>query len=280
LAGAELRAIRLPARLDAIRPRFGSAWLLLEEILKNQQIREEYPNACTAASNLAGMLKALKEPTSNPSDDAWSIDKDFLDLLLDKGLLGKMDSALDIDISALPIYLLEEKRGYSISTLLRNIHNVLPTLDHDMLSDFVYENMQEAGACLAFERYTGCGYHMARAVEDVARHYYSLITARSAEYIDNNDVLRYRMLGQITEELKDILDKRKKGTEPELLSLVVPILRQFCRIYRTRLAHADPELEKLEPNDAEIAFAHAITAISTMFEDVRQGGPHFTLSFK
>jgi hypothetical protein len=279
LAGAELRKIQLPARLGAVRLQLEVAWSLLDQIFKSEQISEEYPNAWKAASDLAAWLKALKDPPSNPADDAWSVSQDFLDLFLDKGMLGKMDSALDIDITALPIYCLEEKRGYSTSTLLRNIHTVLPALDRDLLSDFVYENMQEAGACLAFERYTGCGYHMARAVEDVARRYYSLITGRPTEYIDNRQVLRHRMLGQIAEELQDVLNKYTKGTEPDLLSLIVPTLRQFCRIYRHPLSHADPELEKLGPNDAEIAFGHAVSAISTILEDVRKGGAHFTLTF-
>jgi hypothetical protein len=275
IAGGELRTIRLPAELGAIRPRFASAWFLFGQIVKNEQIREGYPNAWNAAAELAGWLQAFKEPPENPSDDTWSVDQHFLDIFLDKGLLGKLDSALDIDISALTIYLVEEKRGYSIPTLLRNIENVLPTQTRGLLSSFVYENMQEAGACLAFERFTGCGYHMARAVEDVARRYYSLITGRSTEYIDSHGVLRYRMLGQIAEELHDVLNKYPKGTEPELLSLIVPTLRQFCRIYRHRLSHADPELETLEPDDAEIAFGHAVAAISTIFEDVRRGGSHF-----
>jgi hypothetical protein len=273
LAAAQIRSIRGGVPLRASRPHLEAAGFLLNHLWESEQIRTEYPNAHKAAGDLRAWIHGIK----GFDDDRWVMDSDLLDLVQDKGLLGKMDSALDCDISALPIYLLEEKRGYSISTLLRNIDAVLPEQTRDLLSPFVYENMQEAGACLAFERYTGCGFHMARAVEDVARRYYSLITGRPTEYLDSHNIQRYRMLGQIAEELQDTLNKYPKGSEPDLLSLVIPTLRQFCRIYRHPLSHADPELETLEPGDAEIAFGHAVTAISTILEDVRRGGAHLIL---
>jgi hypothetical protein len=61
-----------------------------------------------------------------------------------------------------------------------------------------------------------------------------------------------------------------------LLGLIVPTLREFCRIYRQPISHADPELDLLEPNQAEVAFGHAITVIASMIEDARNGGPHFS----
>jgi hypothetical protein len=175
----------------------------------------------------------------------------------------------------LKTFLLEEKRGYSVKTLPNQIEAVLPVDDRGLLSDFARDNMQEAGACLAFHRFTACGYHAARAVEDVARRYNFAVTGHESPYKDQNQKLRHRPLAQIAEELQDVLKNWKHAEEPRLLSLIVPTLRNFCRIYRTRLAHADPELKELEPNDAEIAFGHAVTAISNMLEDGRAGGPHF-----
>jgi hypothetical protein len=180
------------------------------------------------------------------------------------------------EIRDLHIYVLEEKRGYSVTVLLRDVEQVLPPDDRGLISDLARSNMQEAGACLAFERNTACGYHIARAVEDVARQYSRAVTGHPSPYHDRNGEVRHRSLPQIAGELQDALDSWEDPTNPlRLLTLIVPTLRNFCRIYRNPLSHADPDLKELSPNEAEIAFGHAISAISTMLEDGRAGGPHF-----
>jgi len=195
------------------------------------------------------------------------------DLLLK--FLDKFESDLLADVNDLHIYLLEKKRGYDIETLLHDIDDTLPADDRSLLSRFARDNMQEAGTCWLFDRYTACGYHMARAVEEVARRYYELVTGKPTHYKDRNDEWRDKSLAQCAGELQDVLNKFPDEDEAGLLSLIVPTIRQFCRIYRDPLSHADPKLKELKSSDAEIAFGHAITGISTMLEDVRTGGPHF-----
>jgi hypothetical protein len=199
--------------------------------------------------------------------DSW---KRFLLMVLDQ-----FENELAFDIDALKIFVLENKRGYSPDVLLSDIEQTLPPNDRGLLSDFARDNMQEAGACLAFHRFTACGYQMARAVEDVARRYNFAVTGHPSPYKDRNQETRHRPLAQIAEELQDVLNNWKHPEEPRLLSLIVPTLRNFCRIYRTPLSHADLELKELDANDAEIAFGLAVAAISSMLEDGRAGGPHF-----
>ncbi len=188
--------------------------------------------------------------------------------------LNHFESALSVDIEALPIFLLEPKRGYAVDTLLQKIEDCLPEEHRGWLSDFALDNMQEGGACLAFHRYTACGYHMARAVEDVARNYYELVKAQSRTVTSTG---RDRNLKQIAGELDDLIKGWKGKSEPGLLPLIIPSIRNFCRIYRDPLSHADLELKTLSASEAEIAFGHAISAISTMIEDVRNGGSHIAL---
>jgi hypothetical protein len=189
--------------------------------------------------------------------------------------LDHFESALALDVGALPIFLLEKKRGYSPQTLLNTIEDILPEAERGLLSDFALANMQEAGACLAFHRNTASAYQMARAVEDVARRYNFAITGHESPYTDRNGEVRHRALAQIAAELQDVITNWRHNVEPRLLSLIVPTLRNFCRIYRTPLSHADPQLRDLDASDAEIAFGHGMLAISTMLEDGRAGGPHF-----
>lgn len=219
-------------------------------------------NPCLESENSLDEL--LRDPVGF---DSW---KKLLIMFFDQ-----FESALSFDLEGLSIFVLEQKRGYSVRTLLSSIEDVLPEADRGLMSDFARRNMQEAGACLAYERYTGCGYHMARAIEDVGRRYDFAVTGNPSPYTDKNGKLRHRPLGQIGGDLKQRLDTWKGPNELKLLSLVVPTLQQFCRIYRDPLSHADPELKELDSNEAEIAFGHAIAAISTMLEDGRAGGPHF-----
>ena len=193
-----------------------------------------------------------------------------------KSAMEHFESQLSGDIESLYLYVLERKRGYAVETLLGKIEESLPEDDRTMLSDFARENMQESGACLAFHRFTGCGYHMARAVEDTARRYYELVKGQS-QTINFHGELRNRTLAQIAGEFEDILKNwGKNKDDPGLLGLITPTLRNFCRIYRDPLAHADPTIITLNPNQAEVAFGHGVSAISSMLEDVRNGGGHFS----
>jgi hypothetical protein len=271
-------------RLREIRPDNAKGLLIQTKLFLDDfihspdNIRECGFNKVLAAT---AMPLALINAILKDNDDALFANQQYFDTtkMLLLTFLDQIESKLIEDVGDLQIYVLEEKRGYSIKTLLTNIEETFPEADREMLSDFARDNMQEAGACLAFHRYTGCGYHMARAVEEVARRYYELVTGRSTKYKDKNDEWRYRPLAQIAEELEQVLDKANDD-DPGLLALIVPTLRQFCRIYRTPLSHADPELKELEASDAEIAFGHAVSGISTMLEDVRLGAPYLRSIWK
>jgi len=251
------------------------AKVLLESFVSENSADYGLNKALNAANSMLALINPLltdKDSVAELLNDPIGFDSWKRLLLM---VLNQFESELTFDIDALNIFVLEKKRGYSVETLLSTIEDVLPEADRGLLSDFARDNMQEAGACLAFHRFTGCGYHMARAVEDVARRYNYAITEHPSPYTDRNGEQRHRPLAQIAEELQQVLNNWKSSDDPGLLALVVPTLRQFCRIYRTPLSHADPELKELDPNDAEVAFGHATTAISTMLEDGRNGGPHF-----
>ncbi len=277
-----LLALGLTIQLREAKPdKFLSQLFRTREILKAAIVERgaEYglTRAIAKARDVIGLADLV---INNCANDPLFFEKDNKAFEAFKALfiptLDLFDSALSLDIEGLYIYVLEKKRGYSPDTLLWNIEDVFPEDDHAGLSEFARDNMQEAGACFAFHRHTACGYHMARAVEEVARRYYELVTGRSTKYKDQNDKWRYRPLAQIAEELQQIFDKMNDD-DPGLLSLIVPTLRQFCRIYRTPLSHADPELKELEASEADIAFGHAVSGISTMLEDVRVGAPYLRI---
>jgi len=275
-----LWALGITQALESIKGSQRPAQQLLHTLSLSQQILTGWIETESASEELARpraeanelltwLSSALRSTYSSPSEPL----ADEITYEIGNSVL-RFEQSLTYELKQLPAFLVEGKRGYSVDTLLKNIIETLPPDDRAALSAFARDNMQEAGACLAFERFTACGYHMARAVEDVARRYYELIKGQPQKLANGRD----RVLAQIAGELQDVLDTWKAG-EPGLLGLIVPTLNQFCRIYRHPLSHADLELKELTDNQAEIAFGHAIVAISTMIEDARIGGGHFALWF-
>lgn len=273
-----LSTLGILQRLKDLDQASAKAFLTGVHLLLNEVVIKNGANlGLRKAPNYARMIATLAQ--SVITDQTVDIEQDRATFDTTKQMLlmffDQFEHDLSSDVDALYIYVLEEKRGYSIDVLLGKIEEALPPDDRGTMSDFARDNMQESGTCLLFHRFTACGYHMARAVEDVARRYYSAITGRPAQYTDKNGDLRHRMLGQIAQELQDVLNTWKGVGDPGLLPLLVPTLRQFCRIYRNPLSHADPDLKELGPNEAEVAFGHGIAAVSTMLEDGRAGGAHF-----
>jgi hypothetical protein len=142
------------------------------------------------------------------------------------------------------------------------------------LSPFTLANLQDAGAALAFDHFTSCGFLTMRAVEDTARRYYELVTGKAAAGLRSDNQRWYLTLGQIAFKLNEHLPILKAAHTPlGKLSLVIPTLAALCEIYRNPLSH--PEIVKLEEDDAVDVFHKGIDVISTMVRDVSAGGLHF-----
>lgn len=170
------------------------------------------------------------------------------------------------------IFYVSPKRAYATDVLLQSAESSLSEEDRKYLSNLALENIQEAGRCLVFDRYTAVGFHILRAVEDVARRYYELVTDRDAKTITTNGA-DYATLGRIAGELTDQV-KSRKGRDIGSMGLIAPVLNQLCTLYRNPLSH--PEIISLREDQAIDAFTHGIGVIANMLRDVREGGSHFS----
>lgn len=88
-----------------------------------------------------------------------------------QGSIRKFEPMLDEEISAAPIFCLERIGNLSTDNLLVGAsrgydQNVVKTLDLACISE-----IDEAGKCLAFERATGAGFHILRALELAIKKY-------------------------------------------------------------------------------------------------------------
>jgi hypothetical protein len=239
------------------------------ETKENQQ---DLPNSVDDAKDLVRFLDeviARKPYPSMTADERVRLGYRLL-MLRDRlsGELGRIYS-----------YVLEEKGGRSVKTLWKTAAATMidaTALPH--LSEFVTDNIDEAGRAWVVERLTAVGFHMMRAVELVLRKYKTLITGQGFSWVDKRGTTQYQGFGTLVNDLNAKLEELKKSNQPfGRLGLVIGILRPLSKLYRDPLSH--PELNKLDENDAKLAFEQGITAINTIVRDAIDGGSHFANAF-
>lgn len=189
--------------------------------------------------------------------------------------VNRFQTALEQELGRAHTYIIEEKRGYSPRILVDEIKKIIPRRVLPYLSLFTVTNLQDAGAALAFDHFTSCGFLTMRAVEDAARYYYEFISGVPASGVDSNGDRWFLTFGQIAWKLThDVLPDLKTAHTPTgKLGLIVPVMSELNEIYRNPLAH--PEIVKLDEDDAIDVFNKGIAVISDMVRDVMAGGAHF-----
>jgi hypothetical protein len=184
--------------------------------------------------------------------------------------VNRFQTVLEREIGHLHTYVLEAKRGHSPVTLLHVVETLIDNKWLPYLSEFTRYNLDDAGTALVFDRFTACGYHTMRAVEDVARRYYQIVSGREHFTVKSSGEPVYLNLGQIANELTHILAKTNRS-QASALKLIAPSLEALCEIYRNPLSH--PEVVVLAESDAIDVFLKGIDLITTMIRDVVQRGP-------
>src|SRR6266699_3926173 len=87
----------------------------------------------------------------------------------------------------------ENQRLLTPYVLIEKIENALAPKTWQYMSRVARREIEEAGKCLAFERYTGAGFHILRCIETIVREYVLAVTG---------SLPTRRDLGQYIETLK------------------------------------------------------------------------------
>ncbi len=194
-------------------------------------------------------------------------------------LLQVFDESLRYELGRVPSYVLEEKRGYSVGTLIDKAYKTISVHNMPYLSEFTKQNIQEAGRCFVFDCFTATGFHVTRALEGAARRYFRLVLDREPSETRNGNIYPHG-LGRITNELRDKLTSLKSDSKKQTLrerignlGIIIAFLEQICLVYRDALAH--PDIIALDEDQAADVFYQCLNTISAMLNDVRAGGAHF-----
>ena len=181
---------------------------------------------------------------------------------------------LALELGSVPVYFATKKRGYDRDALLNSAEELLDESDLKYLSTFAVQDLRKAGACLMFDLFTASGFHSARAVEAVGRQYYELVFGKPATRNNARGEPEPLGLGSLAVELGyRFSNLKKEKAETGLLGSIANTLERIARLYRNPIMH--PEVI-LEEKDSIRIFGETINAISTMVEDERAGGAHFS----
>ena len=254
-------------RISEYKEIFGQVSFVLKNFVEDKFNQELLPNAVSAATALRIWIDALV--LTNTSLDI-TLDDSVLQKTLREGFVSHFESSLSIDFQALPLFLIEDKRGYSSRAFLRDASVVFSKIDISMLADLTHDDMAEAGRCLLLDRHTAAGFHTMRALEAVARGYYRMVF--NAEPINTNNK-RPLGLGSIADFLRKYKTKLDSSNiEAGALGDIIPTLDRITSIYRNNIMH--PAMTLDEDLAIEV-FDYAKTAIAAMLRDVRAGGAYF-----
>lgn len=232
-----------------------------------QENKENLPACVDVASDLAKLLKEVIERKPFPSINlaeyrsALYLAMTFRDRL--SAGLGRVFS-----------YVLQDKGGRNVETLWKKPLLLLPVHILPHLSDFTTGNIEEAARCWILDRPTATGFHMMRAIECVLRGYSESVTGNKPHTMDKHGNVRWLGFGKIVQTLTiEVDDLKKKKSTFGKLELAIGILRPMCKLFRDPLSH--PEIKALNEDEAKIVFNQGLDLVSTMVQDVLDGGLHF-----
>ncbi len=216
---------------------------------------DELRNALAAAESLHGFIRGTLYPIRD-----GLLNEKHVSLLGD--YLKEFENALKLDLGALPIFVLEDKRGYSARQFVtgNGARMIFSSQDQTRLPPLCLEDIDHAGKCLMHSQFTAAGFHVIRALEAVTRSYYERVKAKPP----TNEKRKFLPLGMMTNALKDVfngLTNKQEGA----LSEIIPLLERINRIYRNPIMH--PEMILKEELAIKV-FETAKLVIDDMLEDM------------
>ncbi len=177
-----------------------------------------------ASAEPAHKLKLAIESVMTPFNATKALDESQVWQI--KNQKEKFKLVFLADISTLPAYLVPRKGNHEVEYLIRNGAGLFPSTLLAKAPETEQDAM-EVGKCLAFERYTACGFHTFRVVESVARRYWDAVAGGKPRPVPET-------LGAFAAQMKicNLGDAKVHSS-----------LEQMTKLHRNPLAHPDVILD-------------------------------------
>ena len=182
-----------------------------------------------------------------------------------KGIDGFLISLQD-ELDRIPMFTVTPKGNIDIRKLAKTISTGFPESTMELLDDFVRNDIDHAGKCLAFDLPTSSGFHILRAVETCAKAYVHAATGTLPGIKNRNwgeYILQLKNAGaheDVTDVLRILKSKRNPLMHPydnldvdEAISLLC-----ICQ------AGMDTIADDLHRHSLEVKFKESLKALPTL----------------
>lgn len=199
-------------------------------------------------------IEKLQKLSQNIKTKNLIIDAAFLKSIIEK--IQKIDVVLDSELKIKTGYSLDEKR-FSNEILINSItklfgENVFPRLPHIAQFDF-----QEAGRCLAFDRFTAVAFHALRGTEDVLKYYYEILLNLKTKEADTWGTFEKKIIDSIS----------KKTITPEPPEELIINLTSLRKYYRNKTQH--PQLT-FSGDECQDLLSLCIKTVNELIKDLER----------
>lgn len=218
------------------------AAVALEKFVADEQ-HKLFPESCEAATVLASRLKEVIA-----LDNSKLLEFDDLRPMFTA--IGGFNDVIQRESRRVYIVGLEKQRALDTSTLVESIETAYSPSSWKRFSKVTKREIEEAGRCLAFERYTASGFHFLRATENEIRDYIFLLTHAAPHKRDWGTYIQVLTTN---------------GANPKLISL----LDAIRTLDRNPLMHPEDWLSK---DDAIGIFNTTQTALERLTADMEKKG--------
>jgi hypothetical protein len=138
-------------------------------------VARAFPLSADSASELLVAINALIPPVGSPIPNLDAPIQQYQTVRL-RALVQSLAASLRDEGKRSYVLKIQDQRCFSSHTLVEKIENCFPSDAWAVMVDDAKRELEEAGRCLSFERFTAAGFHALRGVECVIRQYIKKLT--------------------------------------------------------------------------------------------------------
>ncbi|MBN8912121.1 MAG: hypothetical protein J0H65_08700 [Rhizobiales bacterium] len=199
--------------------------IFLAENSMKSLLQTQVFNLRTCVSSGRAFLTALEHASKKLSAEGAKLSS--MDIWRLKQAGEKFENVLTSELGTTDLYYVVPKGSHRTVDLIEDGRAAFPDDLSDKVPKAVFD-VQEATRCLAYERYTACGFHLHRANEAVLRIYWDVVTKGATRPKQEN-------MGVYLSELK----RRKKGS-----AKIRNILTEIKDMHRNPIIHPEHTLDQ------------------------------------
>jgi len=211
-----------------------SAYYAMEQFTSAEQHIRLLPRSVEKGKALVNMLKFWVDSHRIPTNDEVAVLHDWV---------NTYETIIAEEVDRSRIFAVMNQGNLSVDSLMDGASEKYPAYVLTLIDEFIKNEIDEAGICLACARYTACGFHILRAVEVTIKGYLvalkgSLPNNRNwGEYI--SELNKNGASSALIDELRVLKTKRNPVMHPQDILDAEQARQLFCLCEATLCAVID-----------------------------------------